>query len=303
MTTTSPAIPGDAFADIAMAPKAPARHHPPLRIAKDTYLVRSMFGEGEAPLAVYVNSLVITGPEPIVVDTGTVANRDQWLADVSSLVDPLDIRYVFLSHDDHDHVGNLVPLLRAAPQATLITTWFSLERLAGDLHVPLQRVRWVNDGEAIDVGGRTLAVVRPPLYDAPTTRGLFDPATGVYWAVDTYGTTVAAPADDVADLDPDRWDEQFLALNRMNSPWHAIVDPELFGREVARIERLAPTVLASAHGPVITGANVAEAHRKMHRIAGGEPTPLPTQDDLHALLAALDPAPRPDRGDAHRVAP
>jgi flavorubredoxin len=274
----------------SMAPHPPVTHHAPLAIGRDTYLIRSMFGEGEGPVAVYVNSMVITGPEPVVVDTGTVVNREQWLADVFSLVEPTDIRYVFLSHDDHDHVGNLVPLLELAPQATLLTTWFSGERLAGDLHVPLQRVRWVNDGDTVDAGGRTLAVVRPPLYDAPTTRGLYDPASGVYWAVDTYGTPVPTPTDDVAELDRDFWDEQFLGFNRMNSPWHAVADPVLFGRQVERVERLAPTVLASAHGPVITGANVGEAHRKMRRIAGGDPTPLPTQVDLDALLASLDPA-------------
>jgi hypothetical protein len=108
--------------------------------------------------------------------------------------------------------------------------------------------------------------------------------------VDTYGTTVVAPVDDVAELDADFWDEQFLGFNRMNSPWHAIVEPARFSQEVARVERLAPTVLASAHGPVITGANVAEAHRKMHRGAGGEPTPLPTQVDLDAILVARHPA-------------
>jgi flavorubredoxin len=267
------------------APHPMVRHHAPLRIGKDTYLIRSMFGEDAGPVAVYVNSMVITGPEPIVVDTGTVVNRAQWFEDVYSLVDPADIRYVFLSHDDHDHVGNLIPLLEDAPRATLITTWFSQERLAGDLAVPLERVRWINDGGSFDAGGRTLAVVRPPLYDAPTTRGLYDPASGVYWTVDTYGTPVESPADDVGDLDPEFWDQAFIDFNRMNSPWHAVADPVKFSREVARVERLAPRVIASAHGPVITGANVAEAHRKMHRTAGGRPTPLPTQLDLDRLLA------------------
>jgi len=273
----------------AMGPKAPANHHRPLKIGKDTYLIRSMFGEGEGPVAVYVNSMVITGPEPIVVDTGTVANREHWFEDVFSIVEPEDIRYVFLSHDDHDHVGNLVPLLQAAPQATLLTSWFSLERMAGDVHIPLERVRWLNHGDTFEAGGRSLALVRPPLYDAPTTRGLYDPASGVYWAVDTYGVPVAAPTDDVAELDPAFWDEAFVGFNRLNSPWHEIVDPKLFGKTVQRIERLAPTVLASAHGPVITGTNVAEAHRKMRGLAGGVPTPVPTQATLDELIAALVP--------------
>jgi flavorubredoxin len=269
-----------------MEPKAPANHHEPLKIGKDTFLIRQILGEGDGPLAVYVNSMVIAGPEPVVVDTGTVANRDQWMADVFSIVEPTDVRYVFLSHDDHDHVGNLVPLLEAAPQATLVTTWFAQERLAGDLDVPLHRVRWVNDGETFDAGDRTLAVIRPPLYDAPTTRGLYDPTSGVYWAVDAFGTAVAAPADDVAELDTGFWDEQFIGLNRMGSPWHTLVDPTLYGRQVDRVERLGATVLATAHGPVITGPNVAEAHRKIRRVAGGDAIPFPGQADLDALLAA-----------------
>jgi flavorubredoxin len=279
---TIAATPGDPF-----APHPMAAHHAPQQIAADTYLIRSMFGEGQGPVAVYVNSMVIAGPEPVVVDTGTVVNRDQWLADVFSIVEPTDIRYVFLSHDDHDHVGNLLPLLEAAPQATVLTTWFSQERLAGDLSIPLDRVRWINDGDTFEAGGRTLAVVRPPLFDAPTSRGLFDPASGVYWAVDTYGVPVPSPVEDVAELDRDFWDEQFVAFNRLNSPWHAVVDPRLFGEEVARIERLGATVLASGHGPAITGSNVAEAHRKMHRTAGGERTPVPTQADLDSMLETL----------------
>lgn len=271
-------------------PKAPARHHAPQTIGADTYLIRQMFGEGTAPVAVYVNSMVITGTEPIVVDTGTAANRDQWFDDVFSLVDPEDIAYVFLSHDDHDHSGNLLPLLEAAPQATLLTTWFTVERLAGDLSIPLERMRWLNDGDTFDAGGRALGLVRPPLYDSPVTRGLFDPATGVYWAADAYGTTVPHAVDDVADLDPGFWDEQFLGLNRMNSPWATLADPTLFGREVDRVDRLDITTIASAHSPVITGAYVAAAQEKMRRIAGGPATPLPTQVDLDALVAAaLEP--------------
>ena len=41
---------------------------------------------------VYINSLVITGREPIIVDTGTSLNRDRWLEQVWSVVDPKDVR-------------------------------------------------------------------------------------------------------------------------------------------------------------------------------------------------------------------
>jgi len=277
-----------------MQPLPPVNHHKPLEIAKDTHLIRSVFGEHGGPMLVYVNSLVIAGPEAVVVDTGVYSNREYWMEDVFSIVDPEDIRWVFLSHDDHDHVGNLEPLMEAAPNATLVTTWFMGERLSGDLNLPLHRSRWLNDGDTIDAGDRTLALVRPPLYDSPTTRGLFDPTTGVYWAVDSFATVMPAAGgvvENVADLDPGFWEEGFSLVNRMNSPWHSLVDPVKFGAEVARVERLEVTTIASGHSPVISGSNVSEALFKMRQMPFAEPAPLPGQAELEAIVAQMTAAP------------
>ena len=72
----------------AYAPRPPVFRHEPLKVAEDTFLIRQTSGEGEAPIFAYINSLVITGTEPVIVDTGMVNNRKEWLNDVFSLVDP-----------------------------------------------------------------------------------------------------------------------------------------------------------------------------------------------------------------------
>ena len=61
------------------------------------------------------------GEEPMIVDTGTPANREQWLEDVFGLVEPEDVRWVFLSHDDVDHTGNLDSVMERCPNATLVS--------------------------------------------------------------------------------------------------------------------------------------------------------------------------------------
>ena len=134
---------------------------PPYRVAPDTWVVPELFPAGPDAF-VPINSAVIAGAEPVIVDTGTALNRDRWLDAVGSIVDFADVRWVFLSHDDHDHTGNLAEVMELAPQATLVTTWFSLERLAGDMRFPLDRVRWVKDGETFDAGDRTFVAARPP---------------------------------------------------------------------------------------------------------------------------------------------
>src|SRR5438552_1226219 len=83
-----------------------------------------------------------------------------------------DVRWIFLSHDDRDHAGNLLPVLAACPNATLLTNWFSIGRMAEEWMTPLDRCRFLNDGERLDIGDRTLSAIRPPLFDNPTTRGV-----------------------------------------------------------------------------------------------------------------------------------
>ena len=172
---------------------SPKTRYEPTEIAPDTFVIHDHHGEGQAPVSVALNTMVIRGAEPVVVDTGVADNREQYLADVFSLVEPDDIRWVFISHDDIDHTGNLNALMELAPNATLVVNWFMAERMGGALEVPPTRQRWVGDGERIDVGDRTLLAVRPPIFDSPTTRGLFDPTTGVYWSSDSFATPMLQP--------------------------------------------------------------------------------------------------------------
>ena len=58
------------------APEAPTVSFPPLEIAPETFLIQQVQPACGQPLFVYINSLVIRGEEPVIVDTGTPANRD-----------------------------------------------------------------------------------------------------------------------------------------------------------------------------------------------------------------------------------
>ena len=262
----------------------------PFRIAEETYVIPQV---AALPVGyVFINSLVITGQEPILVDTGTVLNRERWLEQVWSLVEPKDVRWIFLSHDDHDHTGNLLQVLDACPNARLVTNWFSIERLSGDFQLPLERCLWVNDGDRFVAGDRTFAAVRPPFFDSPTTRGLFDPKTGVYWAADCFGALVPAPVEDAAEAPQAAYREGFLASNQLISPWHHWLDEAKFAAHVRRVQDLPIRTIATAHGPAIHGPMMDQAFAYIREVPSLEPWPEPTQRDLEAALAMMAaPAP------------
>ncbi len=271
-------------------PPAGPRHRP-VEIARETWVIQATVGEGVAPQAIHMNSMLIRGEEPVVVDTGCPIHRDHYLEDLFGLVDPEDVRWVFVSHDDPDHHGNVEAVMEACPNATLVATWFLCERLSAEgFAVPPSRWRWLGDGESLDVGDRTLQLVRPPLYDSPTTRGLFDPLTGVYWASDCYATPVERGTPFVSELDPRAWEEGFAAFNLWNSPWVSMVDPESFGLECRRVEQLRPAAIATCHGPTIEASQVQQVFDMVRRLPTAAVPPQPGQPLLEEIVASMSGA-------------
>jgi flavorubredoxin len=273
-------------------PVPPTISVPPQRIADDTWVVQQIQEALGAPLCVNINSMVIRGAEPVLVDTGTVGNRDQWLAETFALVDPADVRYVFISHDDIDHTGNLAEVMTLCPNATLLASWALHERHSNAFHFPLDRTRWVNDGDHLDLSDRRLEFVRPPVYDSPTTRGVFDHTTRVYWAADSFATPCTPAVEPtVAELDPEFWADGVAMFGyHALSPWLATVDPDRYAATVDRVRDLDATTIASGHSPVITQTNVDDALELIRALPLVTAPPLP---DQHVLDAIVSHAPAP----------
>ena len=261
----------------------------PVEIAPETWVIQDTAGEDQPGPSVHMNSMLIRGTQPVVVDTGVPDNRDRFFEDVFGLVEPADVRWVFVSHDDIDHYGNVDELLRRCPNATLVASWYLCERLGSELAVEPTRWRWIGDGESLDVGDRTLSAIRPPLYDSPTTRGLFDPVTGVYWASDCYACPVSSGTEFVDDLDPDEWTVGTGVFAKWNSPWVDLVDPDRYLSECRRIEELPLRAIASTHGPTIGASDVPRAHELIRSVPDLVAPSQPGQAELEAMLSAVRP--------------
>ncbi|MGA9278151.1 MBL fold metallo-hydrolase [Ilumatobacter sp.] len=262
--------------------------HLPVRIAEETFVIQDTQGEGVAPSTVHLNAMIIRGREPIVVDTGSPINSDRYLEDLFGLVDPNDVKWVFLSHDDIDHFGNLQAVMDHCTSATLVTTWFAMERLAcSALDIAPNRWRWVDDGEAFDAGDRTMVAVRPPLYDSPTTRGLLDTRTGVYWASDCFAAPVTQGTADVGDLDADEWRSGFMQFQQWNSPWSSDLDLPRYHRTVDRFVSHDIRVIASCHGPAIHRSHLEDAYEMLRAVPESPVDPQPGMPVLEEILASM----------------
>ncbi len=267
--------------------RAPVPTTDPFQIAPETFVIPNL-APGAPGTYVPVNSMVIRGAEPVIIDTGAPVHREQWLEKVFSVVEPEDVRWIFLSHDDGDHTGGLLDALERCPNATLIGNFFIVERLSLEMELPLHRIRSVDHGEHFDAGDRTLHLFRPPIFDGPTTRGLYDPTTATMWIVDSFASMITDidGLHDASAIPPDVYEGTFRLFNSMVSPWHQWLDPAVYRRHVDDIAAMGVLTVASAHGGVHTGPAVHAAFERVCAMAGEPITPDPGQPALDEMLAA-----------------
>jgi flavorubredoxin len=234
-----------------------------------------------------VNAYLIRSTEPILVDAGMPVDRAAFQDALWSLVDPADLRWVVITHDDRDHTGSLPAILDAAPHARVITNGVSLIRLSEEYAIPSQRVVQVNPGQRYVAGDRTLGFLRPPVFDSPGTIGVFDTGSRTLFSSDSFGTVLPDPVEYYADTSEAAFLDGFGLLNRAIAPWVTNTDPARFAQTVRELRALDPERLLSSHGPVVTDRVpvLLDAMAELPRL----PAWLPASDlDVDAALAAHD---------------
>ena len=96
-----------------------------------------------------INAFVLHAREPVVVDTGLSLPDRQFVEDLGAVMDPADVRWIWLTHPDRDHTGGLFDLLDAAPHARVITTFLGAGILSTERPLPLDRVYLLNPGQRL----------------------------------------------------------------------------------------------------------------------------------------------------------
>jgi glyoxylase-like metal-dependent hydrolase (beta-lactamase superfamily II) len=238
-----------------------------------------------------INAFVLTDGEPMLVDTGFTPERDAFLAELGNVIDLDDLRWIWLTHADRDHTGSISELLEVAPNATVITTFYTVGIMGcGNQPIPPDRAYLVRDGNDLSIGGRRLRAFRPPLFDNPGTVGFLDTATGTMFCSDFLGAALpsieAGLVDDVADVKPDGLAEGQLVWGSVDAPWVHVADPVGLAKRLSSVDGLGPAVTLSTHlPPVRTG--LEEHLERLASLPSISPTDLPDQAAMEAAMAEL----------------
>lgn len=254
-----------------------------LAVSPDIDVIPAFFpvaGFGVLP----IQAFVIRAQEPVLVDTGLVALREEFLEGLAAAIDPKDLRWIWLTHTDPDHVGNLVAVLERAPQARVVTTFLGLGKL-GLLGIQPERVYLLNPGQHLDVGDRHLQALAPPTYDAPETTAIFDGKSRTYFTADAFGALLPSPATRAMEVPAEALREGLITWATVDAPWLQAVDPQRFRAALDRVRSLDPHTLLSCHLPPATGMT-STLLELLAEAPSATPFVGPDQAALETMMAA-----------------
>lgn len=224
----------------------------PRAVAPDTTMLSSYLpvpGFGVLP----ANAFVIHAQEPVLVDAGVVALREAFVQQLAAAIDVPDLRWLWLTHVDPDHVGAVSWLLEHAPNLRIVTTYLGMGKLGLLGPLPPERVCLLNPGQVLDVGDRRLLAVRPPTFDAPETTGLFDTKSEALFSSDCFGGLLQEPTESAAELSGDALTEGVGTWTSIDVPWLPQVGQEAFETALQAVAALKPRVVLSSHLPPAPG--------------------------------------------------
>jgi flavorubredoxin len=238
-----------------------------------------------------INAFVIKGSEPILVDTGAVVESAAFMPALRSIIDPADLKWIWLTHTDFDHIGSLHRLLEENPRLRVITTFLGVGIMSLFAPLPMDRVNFVNPGESVTVGDRKLTAVRPPAFDNPSTTGFYDDKSGVFFSSDCFGALLADPPQNAADLSDKDLREGQLFWATVDSPWLHKVDEGTFAKELRAIRSMEPKMILSSHLPAAGGDMTDRLLASLADAPSAQPFVGPDQAALEQMLKAMTDGP------------
>jgi len=209
------------------------------------------------PQGTSYNAYLVKGKEKTaLIDTVNPGFEKELVEKTGQITDPTDLDYIVMNHAEPDHANAIPYMLQASKEAVLITTEKGA-KMAKILHrVQDERIRTVKDGDAIELGGKTLQFIEAPMLHWPETMFTYLIENKVLFPCDFFGahTAFGIYDEDVEEIIPVAkryFGEIMMPFRNMGK------------KALEKIKELEIKIIAPSHGPIYKNPErILEAYRK-----------------------------------------
>jgi flavorubredoxin len=155
-------------------------------VGVNDHLTELFEGLWPIPEGVSYNSYIVKGEKTALIDTVKIPFVDEFLKKVEE-VTSFNIDYIILNHVEPDHSSSLQRLLEKVPDVEILCSK-KAKGMLDSLYRITKNIRAVDEGEILDLGGRTLTFYMDPLVHWPETMITYDDQDGVLFSCDAFGS-------------------------------------------------------------------------------------------------------------------
>lgn len=210
-------------------------------------------GQYDVPLGMAYNSYVILDEKIAVMDTVDAHFGGEWMDNLTAALAGRTPDYLVVQHMEPDHSANIVRFMDAWPAATVVASQAAfrmMKQFYGSDYA--DRRLAVGEGDTLALGHHTLTFLTAPMVHWPEVIVTYDSTDKVLFSADGLGKFGALDVED-----PEGW------ACEARRYYFGIVGK--FGAQVQALLKKASAVdiqtVCPLHGPVLTGAELAEALR------------------------------------------
>lgn len=194
------------------------------------------------------NAYLITGQKNVLIETVHERFFDEYIENISGLMDIQDIDYLIMNHTEPDHSGSVARLLKLNPNITVVASTAGTKFLTGLTNLPHNALP-VKQGDTLDIGLGSLEFIIAPNLHWPDSMFTYFPAAKAIFTCDFLGAHYCEPRlFDTKIAYPQKYDTCFEYYYQcIFGPFKPFV---LDGLD--KIAGLELDICCTSHGPILT---------------------------------------------------
>lgn len=204
------------------------------------------------------NSYLIQGEDKTaLVDTVNPGFEGNLEEKIRQVTDPESLDYLIMNHAEPDHANGLSHMASLAKDAEILATEKGKNMALSLYDLPEDRIRVVEEGDIIDLGGKTLEFIDAPWLHWPETMFTYFQEEKVLFSCDFFGAHVATPK-----IFADEFSEGYL--ERAKDYFGEIMMPfrPRAKRALEKLESYEVSTIAPSHGVIYRNPEeILAAHR------------------------------------------
>ncbi|MDD5021472.1 MAG: FprA family A-type flavoprotein [Endomicrobiaceae bacterium] len=137
------------------------------------------------------NSYLVIDKEPVLIDVVNKGFEEEFIANISEIIDPKEIKHVILNHLEPDHSGAIEYIIKKCPNAKFYAT-AKLKEGALKYYKLDTEINIVKTGDSIKTGDNTLTFIEVPMIHWPDSMMTYCPEKKLLFSNDAFGQHITS---------------------------------------------------------------------------------------------------------------